>query len=100
MTYKVGDCVVCEVETTKNNNKKVIIHNGEISSEIEEANFTIIKAYFPFEGAKQKTYMILLPNDYVGWVVSQFHVKYMDVAACFLDQKFWEVTEEFILRKA
>lgn len=96
MKFKIKELVLCEVETRKNGTKAVV--SRPIGDEIitESKQFQII-AITPVSAlSEDKIYTIVLPDDYLGWNINEFHIKHQDVDPKFRGKKFWDVTEEYI----
>lgn len=96
--YKVGDVVACEIEVRLSGYKYVLSRYIKDESELEIREFQIIRVHYVFEGAAP-TYTILISDDLVGWMISQFHVENFLIASAHKNKKFWELTEEFIIKK-
>ena len=94
MKYKVGDVVKCYVDTRKSGVKS-IVSKGEIDKSTMEIDlFQVI-----YVDKEANSYSILLPNSILGWVVSDWHIMYQDIAKAFKGQNFWEITEGYIFGK-
>jgi hypothetical protein len=94
MKYKVGDQVVVEVEVQKNGTKRIVNREALPDSKIIEKIFPIAA----FDETDQ-SYKIIVDEDIVGWTVSQFHIKHMKVNEKYLNKKFYDLAEQFIVRK-
>lgn len=90
MKYRVGDVVICQFRQV-NNYKKIVL---EPNSESEEMEFQIISRNPDLE-----LYMLLVPDDFTGWTISDFHIVHQNVAKLFKGKKFYELAEGSILRK-
>lgn len=81
-------------------NLKVAIINGDkmlVTADYKEEHevrpFTVLRV-------PQKTnlhYMILVDEDIAGWNISEFHVLYMGVEAKYLNKKFFDIDEDYII---
>lgn len=97
--YKVGDLVTCEVETRKNGKRYVLAFDKKVDKKnIVEMDFQVILVN-NVAGSEYNTYMIVIPEDIIGWTVNRFHVETAGIAKAFLGKKFWELTEQFIIKK-
>lgn len=94
MKYKVGDKVVVRVEVPKEGAKRVLIREPKPDSKIVEKTFTIV-----IKHELEQSYTIIIDDDMVGWYISVFHVKHNKVDEKYVGKKFYDVTEEFILKK-
>lgn len=91
---KKGEKISCYIETRKNGYKCVSVNKTE-----EQAEFEIIGIQPQFPGSEHKLLMILLPDDYWGWSVGTFNTLFQGVNVKFLGKKFYEITEQFIIKE-
>lgn len=94
MKYKVGDQVVVRVEISKQGPKRIVIREPKSDSKLIEKDFPIV-IYHPVE----QTYTLIVDDDITGWTISAFQVKHNKVDEKYIGKKFYDVTEDFILRK-
>jgi len=94
MKYKVGDQVVVKIEIPKEGCKRILIREPKPDSKIVEKTYPIA-----IKHEMEQSYTIIIDDDIVGWYISKFHVKYNNVDEKYLNKKFYDVTEEFIVRK-
>lgn len=97
MKFKVKDIVSCQVETRDNNFKAVVSGPTERPTETKQFEIIGIKPSYP--GAECYIYTILVPDDYLGWMVGDFRIKYEDIDPKFKGKKFWDVTEEYMTKE-
>lgn len=96
--YRVGDKVVCLMETRANGYKYLLAHNPNPTLPLEDCTTQVVAIDTTCE--EQTVYTVLVPDEASGWVVSKFHVAHLNIAAVFIGKKFWEIPEPFIIRKA
>lgn len=97
--YKVGDLVVCEVEIRQDGRKYILSSEKEVDPKnLSEDVFQIVLISTVAED--WNNYMLVISDDMVGWTINKFHTEIAGVAKAFLGKKFWEVTEQFIIKKA
>lgn len=94
MKYKVGDQVVIRVEIPKEGHKRILIREPKPDSKIVEKICPIV-----IKHEIEQSYTIIIEDDIIGWYISKFHVKHNNVDEKYLNKKFYDVTEEFIVRK-
>jgi hypothetical protein len=90
--YRRGDQVVCEVETRLGDRKYVVIRDYDPPRPTTKQTFTVIHYDETLE-----EYWILIPEDMVGWTISNWHVMYVGINKAHLNKKYWTVQEQFIL---
>lgn len=74
-----------------NKRKKLVPSNYDGTHEVK--SFIILRMpqeYDPF-------YMILIEDDMVGWVVTDFHILHMEVDSKYRGKKFFDVNETYFL---
>ena len=89
---KIGDKVSCYV-ALKNGRKRV-----SISKTNEKEEFEIIGIKPIYCGCEYNYYKILLPDNYIGWKLGMFNVKFEDIDNKHLGKLFYDITEEFIIK--
>lgn len=96
MKFKVGEIVSCEVETRKNGTKAIVSRFIEEEITIEIKQFQIIHIAPCFPESEHNMYTLLIPDDYLGWHINDFHIKHQDIDPKLKGKKFWDLTEEYI----
>lgn len=99
MSLKIGDQVFLWVADTYKG-KRLYLDEEKPSVPITKTAFEVIAINPISPGAVENLVMIHIPEELLGWTVSAFHVKYMDVPAKFLNQKYYELGEYFFNRKS
>ena len=94
MKYRVGDIVLCEVEVRASGHKYVLTRPPYDEKTVKLKEFQIIRCDPTFN-----TYTILIDEDIIGWTIGEFHVQHMGIAKAFKNKKFWDVTEDYIVKK-
>jgi hypothetical protein len=94
MKYKIGDKVICEVEVQQDGKRRLLIKDPVKTSKVTKQEFPIIHIDNGTE-----LYTILLDDDMVGWQISQWHVKYWDVAPKYVGKTFYDVPESIFKGK-
>lgn len=84
--------VTCRIETRPNGRKYVLAREPDSKSILSHGEFEIIIVH-----SKLETYTIVLPDDFVGWVIDTFDLNHYHVDNKFFGKRFWDITEEFIL---
>lgn len=95
MIYRVGDKVICSIETRTNGYKYVTSRPPLPDYVLMEEELQIIGIHRINEDC-EKIYVVLIPNDCIGFVISKFHIDHYNIPAAFLGKKFWELTEDWI----
>lgn len=94
MKYKVGDILVCQVEVRPNRAKKILMGVPAADATVIECAYQVIA-----KDETMQTYMLLIDSDMTGWTVGAFHVAHGHVAKVFLNKKFWDLPEQFVIKK-
>jgi hypothetical protein len=96
--YKVKDLVNCQVETRINGTKAIVSKHlpPEELSKLEIKQFEIIAVQNIYPDSTYHMYTIVIDDDMVGWMISEFHIRHQKVDIKFKNKRFWELTEEFI----
>lgn len=94
MKYKIGDQVVVQIEIPKEGAKRILVRDPKPDSKIVEKVCPIV-----MKNEIEQSYSIITDDDIIGWVINSFHIKYNHVNEKYLNKKFYDVTEAFILRK-
>lgn len=92
MKYKVGDWVICDVETFSNNKRKLLLTTPKKDSTIEQLSFPIVAV-----DKSMETYKLVIDYDMTGWEISQFHIKYQNVDKKYLGKRFYDITEALVI---
>lgn len=92
MKYKVGDWVLCEVETSLDNKRKLYLANLKKDSKLEKLSFPIVAI-----DKNMQTYKIIIEYDMTGWEINHFHIRHQNVDKKSLGKRFYDITETFIL---
>lgn len=92
MKYKIGSTLICNVEVFIDGQKKVCINKSKKDSEILQKSFLVIGI-----DHMMKTYKIIIDDDMVGWIINSFHIKHQHIDEKFINKKFTDITESFIL---
>lgn len=82
---KIGDFVSCWV---KSNPKSISLIKTEIQNKFE-----IISLRPIYYESEYNLYMILLPDDFLGWQINKFHIQHQGVDEKFLGKKFYEIAD-------
>lgn len=93
MKYKVGDLIRCHVYK-RPSGIKAVLSSGSIKGIKDEDIFQVI-----YIDKTTESYGIVVPNNMLGWTISTWHYLYLNVPKAFLNCKFWEVTEKYIIGK-
>lgn len=91
--YRAGDQVICNTEIRANGRKYILAREPDEFSQLNHGTFQIACKN------RDETYSVVVPEDFVGWTIDEFKVRYQKTAAPFKGKKFFDVKEEFILRK-
>ena len=94
MKYKVGDKVVVKVELQKSGSKRVLIREPLPDSKIVEKAFPIVMLH-----QMEQSYTIIIDDDMLGWQISEFHVKHNKVDKSLIGNKFYDVVDDWIVKK-
>jgi ribosomal protein S19 len=94
MKYKVGDKVVVKVELQKSGTKRVLIREPLPDSKIVEKAFPIVMLH-----QMEQSYTIIIDDDMLGWQISEFHVKHNKVDKSLIGKKFYDVVDDWIVKK-
>lgn len=95
MKYKVGDLVQCQVETRPNGRRAILAKETELENPTTKATFQIIGI-----NINPPTYSVLIEeDDIIGWTIGEFRILYNDFPVVFRGKKFFDVTDEYILKK-
>ncbi len=97
--YKIGDVVQCRIETRPSGIKYIYYFDRESKFPLEEKEVQIIGTQPLYSGATDNHYIILVPDDVTGFMISYFHINNWGIAKTFLNKKFWEIEEKFLLKK-
>ena len=88
MNFKVGDRVICSVETQKNGLKRLLIKDPAKTSKVSQKEFLIV--YFD---ERTQFYTLILDDDITGWIISKWHVKYLNISDKYIGKRFYDVPE-------
>jgi hypothetical protein len=88
MHYKVNDRVICQVEVQKNGTKRILVRDPLKDSKISRQDFQVVAI-----NALMQTYMIIVDDGMIGWTVSRFHTKHLDVPETLIGKTFYDVSE-------
>ncbi|HLG27727.1 MAG TPA: hypothetical protein VI423_08075 [Paenisporosarcina sp.] len=94
MKYSIGDIVVCNTETRPNGSKRILICEPDESWILGSGAFQIAAKH------DSGAYSLIVDEGMIGWFVGEFHVRHQNFSAGFLNKKFYDVTEEHIVKKA
>lgn len=98
MSYKVGEIVSCLV-VNHLGKKKFFLDDRPSNLPIEKMSFEIISINKISQTCPEKLYMLLIPDEMPGWVVSQWRIDRQNVDSKFLNKKFYEVGEYYLNRE-
>lgn len=91
MKYKVADKVICRVKN-KDGFKRIQL-SAPSEEKTEKITCKVLRVYKLYPEAPSDQLMILLPDDVVGWMISQFHVANFGVGEHLIGKKFYELSE-------
>lgn len=97
--YVIGDKVVCAIEIRKGGYKYILTHESDPKLGLSEVSVQIVSIHYAYDGACPE-YRVIIPDDFVGWQISEFHVIHYKVPSKFIGKHFWDVTEDYIIRKS
>lgn len=95
MKYHVGDMVTLNTEVRPGGGKYILSREPQEDCPLGNGSFQIVS-----RDEVLQTYKIIIDDDMVGWTISEFHIQHQGVASAFKYKKFWDVTEEYIVRKS
>lgn len=84
---KVGDTIWCQVDRTKAFPKIIPIITDET---IVPEPFKIIHKY---QEGDVDYYSVVIPDDFVGWTISVWHIERQHISEQYLNKKFFDVSE-------
>ena len=92
MKYKIGDCILVNIETVPGKQKRVLVTEPLSTSVLSSESFQIVA-----KDEIMHTYKIIVGDDMLGWQISSFHIEHEGVAAAFRGKKFYDLHEQFVL---
>jgi len=98
MAYKVGNKVDCLIQI-KDGRKKLFFDDIPTDKKIEKISCEIISINPVGKDCEEKLYMVLIPNDVSGWMITQWRVDNQKVDKKYLNKKFHEVNEHHLNRE-
>lgn len=82
------------VETPKVGKRKIVMGDSDPASVVQEKTFPIV-----YKDEAEQSYIIIIDDDIIGWNINSFHIKHWDVDKKYLGKKFYDIYEQFIVRK-
>ena len=92
MKYNVGDYVKVAVDVSTDGKKRISTTPLQDGHKIEVFEFEVIMV-----DGKNQLYKILVDNDICGWWVNGFHIENEKIDPRYLNKKFFDIQESFIL---
>lgn len=98
MAYKVGHRVDCLFYIEKGR-KKLFFGEMPTDKKLDKVSCEILSINPIGRDCDEKLYMLLVPNDFVGWMITKFRVERQGVDKKYLNHKFYEVNEYYLNRE-
>lgn len=95
MKYRIGDLVRIVVETRKNGRRYIVLDIPAPNSKLITAAFQIVA-----KNELTQTYKIIIDDDMIGWIISQFHIDHENIPKVFNGKRFYDIPESIILGEA
>ena len=87
LKYKVGDKIICRID-----GKRILITEHEAPESLKTQSFEII-----YIDDKYDSYGVIVDENMIGWLVSNYHIKILKVNEKFNGKRFYELTENNII---
>jgi len=98
MAFKIGNKVDCLIQII-DGRKKLFFDDMPTDKKIEKISCEIISINRIGKDCDEKLYMISIPDDVAGWMVTQWRIKHQNIDKKYLNKKFHEVNEYFLNRE-
>lgn len=94
--YNNGDLIVCTTEVRANGKKYILVREPSGNCKLDSDTFQIICKHPREEGV----YSVLVTDDVFGFVIDDFKAREHRNMRTLKGQKYFDVSEEFIMGKA